>query len=55
MNYLLDLFQDRYLINSFSYVDDKGNLHEDIKINEQNKKNNFNCTYGCGIFEMTKL
>ena len=55
ISHLLDLFNDKYLINSFAYIDDKGSLYENVKISEEGKNNNFNCSYGCGIFEMTKL
>lgn len=55
ISHILDLFNDKYLINSFAYIDDKGSLHENVKITEKGKNNNFNCSYGCGIFEMTKL
>jgi hypothetical protein len=55
MSYLLELFKDKYYIDSFSYIDDNGDLHENIQIKEKNKYDNFNCNYGCGVFEMTKI
>jgi hypothetical protein len=55
IKYLLELFQDKYIIDSFSYVDDEGDLHEDAKFTKPALENNFGCQYGCGIFEMTKL
>lgn len=55
LNYLLELFDGKYQIDDFSFVDDKGDLHESVSITEANKNNNFSCLYGCGIFEMTKL
>jgi len=55
IEYLLELFRDKYMIDSFSYVDDRGDFYEDVKIDKENLKNNFGCVYGCGIFEMTKL
>ncbi len=55
IGYLLELFRDKYSIDSFAYVDDKGDLHTDEELTEDMIKSNFNCTYGCGIFEMTKL
>jgi SAM-dependent methyltransferase len=55
MAYLLDLFKVKYSIDSFSYVDDRGDLYEDVEITEKNEDDNFGCSYGCGIFEMTKL
>jgi SAM-dependent methyltransferase len=51
---LLDLFRDDFRLDSFAYVDDKGELHRDIVVNEQEISRNFGCTYGCGIVEATK-
>lgn len=53
--FLLDLFKERYRVDRFSYVDDAGNLHEDIPLEEKSIRGNFGCYYGCGILEMTKL
>lgn len=55
VSYLLECFAGRYHIDQFSFVDDKGDLHENIPISDAGAKNNFGCIYGCGIFEMTKL
>ena len=53
--YLLECFSGKYNIEQFSFVDDLGDLHENTPITDTEAKNNFNCVYGCGIFEMTKL
>jgi hypothetical protein len=53
--YLLELFDKKYKIDHFSFVDDIGNLHENITLKDLNVKENFGCKYGCGIFELTKL
>lgn len=55
MGYLLEHFADRYRIDRFSFVDDRGDLHENVPLAEAEVQGNFGCTYGCGIFEMTKL
>jgi SAM-dependent methyltransferase len=55
VNYLLNLFKNNYVIDSFSYVDDHGDLFEDCALTQNNINNNFSCKYGCGIFEMTKV
>lgn len=52
---LLAMFANRLQVNDFSFVDDHGNLHESMMLDEQNIKHNFGCSYGCGIFELTKL
>jgi hypothetical protein len=53
--YLLDLFRNRFIINSFSFVNDKGDLFEDVELKSAAVENNFSCYWGCGIFEMTKI
>ena len=54
VSYLLKCFSGIYHLDQFSFVDDHGDLHEDISITETDAKKNFGCVYGCGIFEMTK-
>ena len=53
--YLLELFYGKYKIDHFSFVDDQGDLNESVSMTEANKQDSFSCTFGCGIFEMTKL
>lgn len=55
VKYLLDLFQDRYKIDSFSYVNDLGDLFENVQLESASIEQNFGCKFGCGIFEMTKI
>ena len=56
LQYLIDLLENNYKIDTFSYVDDKGDLHENISLEaKSNINNNFECNFGCGIFELTKL
>lgn len=54
VNYLLKYFEGKFIIDHFSYVDDKGMLNENVELNKTNIANNFNCHYGAGIFELTK-
>jgi len=54
LGYFLDLLEKNFVLDKFSYVDDNGDLHENINIAEKDKKDSFNCEYGCGIFELTK-
>jgi SAM-dependent methyltransferase len=54
MQYLLDMINPYYTIDSFSYVDDKNCFYENVNISEENLLNNFNCWYGCAVFELTK-
>jgi SAM-dependent methyltransferase len=53
--YLLQMIKGRYQIDSFSYVNDVGDLIKNAEINENSISTNFSCHYGCGIFELTKL
>mgnify|MGYP001181999335 CR=1 FL=1 len=55
VSYLLHLFESQYRIDSFSFVDDDGALHENATISTDQARKSFGCVYGCGIFEMTKL
>ena len=55
VRYLLTLLQDKYIIDNFSFVDDKGDLNKNVEMNDIDIDKNFDCHYGCGIFEMTKL
>ncbi|MBN1123869.1 MAG: DUF268 domain-containing protein [Sedimentisphaerales bacterium] len=54
VSFLLECFSDKYHIDQFSFVDDRGDLYENIPITDADAENNFGCVYGCGIFEMTK-
>jgi SAM-dependent methyltransferase len=54
VKYLLDILHEKYAIDAFSYVDDNGDLFENAALTEQNVEQNFGCSFGCGIFEMTK-
>lgn len=55
VSYLLKLFEQKYQIDSFCFVDDNGDLHKDVDLSAENIDNNFGCYYGCGIFELTKV
>jgi SAM-dependent methyltransferase len=55
VEYLVNIFKGKYKFINFSYVDDRGYLHRDVKFNDKSIKDNFNCIYGCGIFELKKL
>lgn len=55
VDYLIKMFEEKFLIDSFSYIDDSGKLFENASINSPDIKNNFGCKYGCGIFELIKI
>jgi hypothetical protein len=55
VKYLLELFRKNFTITSFSYVNDGGDLFENVELNDSDIENNYGCNYGCGIFELTKI
>lgn len=55
VKYLLSLFEGKFKLRKFSYVDDRGDLHEDAPLTVDSLSNNFGCRYGCGIFELEKV
>ncbi|MEJ2170231.1 MAG: DUF268 domain-containing protein, partial [Desulfobacterales bacterium] len=54
VKYLIELIQDKYSVDFFSYVNDEGDLIRNVDLNPAEVDNNFGCTYGCGILELTK-
>lgn len=54
LHYLLGLMENKYRIDSFSYVADNGNLIRNAALTKEAVAGNFSCNYGCGIFELTK-
>lgn len=54
VSYLLRLFMGKFVIESFSYVDDKGDLFENVNLDKDKIESNFGCVYGCGIFQLKK-
>jgi hypothetical protein len=55
INTILEMAKNNFELLTFSYVDDKGNLHKNITLNSNNISNSCNCYYGCGIFEFRKI
>jgi SAM-dependent methyltransferase len=54
VRYLIDNLSDKFIIERFSYIDDKNILHTNINLNENDISSNFNTFMGCGIFELIK-
>lgn len=54
LGYLLSLLEPHYRLDRFSFVDDKGNLHENVTLTQEIIANHCGCSFGFGIFEMTK-
>lgn len=55
VSYLIRIFTPRYRIESFSYINDNEQFFANADWQSEAVRNNFGCSYGCGIFEMTKL
>jgi hypothetical protein len=49
-----DLFRGKLELESFSYVDDRGDLHENATLTEADVEGTLGLDYGCGIFELRK-
>lgn len=54
IKYLLSNFEQDYTLLSFSYVNDKGDLYENVNLTQDDIENNLNCYWGCGIFELKR-
>ena len=56
IKYLIEvLFKNVYKVVSFSYVDDRWNLNNNIVLTKENIDKSFWLNYGCGIFELRKI
>jgi SAM-dependent methyltransferase len=54
VSYLLGLLEPRFEVRNFSYVDDRGDLHENVALEPSAAEASFGCHFGCGIFELVK-
>lgn len=52
--YLLEVFAPHYNLESFAYIDDKGDFFENITLDQHKIATNCGCHYGCGIFVWRK-
>jgi hypothetical protein len=52
--YLLKIFEGGMTLADFSFVDDRGDLHESVPLDRADIARNYGCNYGCGIFELVK-
>lgn len=55
LSYLSRILRGKFAILSFSFVNDAGDLEEDVAVTDDLLGNNAGCTYGCGIFELAKV
>ncbi len=54
LEYLIRILNPKFKILEFSYIDDRGILHENCILNNELISTNFGCYYGCGIFILQK-
>lgn len=52
---VLEWAKGRFELIGFSYVDDEGDLHENVALDSAALSDNFHLHYGCGIFEFRKI
>ena len=55
LSFLDQWITEKYEILKFSFIDDKGDFHEDVSFNEEIKSTNAGCWFGCGVFKLRKL
>ena len=51
---ILELTKPSFTLETFSYVDDAGDFHENANLSPERIAENCGCDYGCGIFEFRK-
>ena len=54
LKYLFNYLSNYFEIETLSIVDDKGDFHKQVQINDTIIESNYGCHYGCGIFELMK-
>lgn len=55
IKYLLEIFKDKFEVESFSFIDDNKNIFKHQILLKEQVENNFGCNYGCGIFILRKI
>lgn len=55
LEYLVNIITPLFKIIDFAYIDDNGQMNENVPLEGNEFLNNFFCNYGCGIFELRKI
>lgn len=55
LKYLMEMFKDKFEVECFSFVDDSGDIHKNIELNQEFIFNSNAFNYACGIFELRKI
>ena len=50
---MLSALDGAFRLERFSFIDDVGDLHEDVPVTAEDARNSFGCQFGCGVFELT--
>lgn len=51
---VMEMVDKYFLLENFHYVDDAGDLHENMSVSSVQAGENYGCQYGCGIFVLQK-
>ena len=51
---LMEMVAGKYELIDFSYIDDAGDLHEDVQDSINSETVNFECHFGCAVLELKK-
>jgi hypothetical protein len=49
-----EMFPGRFTVERVAFVDDAGELHVDVALDERATATSFGCRHGCGIFTLRK-
>lgn len=52
--FLMEMIQSSFSVISFAFADDDGEIHFNEDPQSPSAATSFGCSYGCGIFELTK-
>lgn len=54
LKYLVEWVSKDFQVQSFSYINDLGDFHENVTLSEENVNISMNCNHGCAVFVLIK-
>ncbi len=54
LSYLIKILEEKFDIKSYNYVDDEGDIFENVELKQELIETNYGVYYGCCIFELKK-
>jgi SAM-dependent methyltransferase len=54
VSHLFDLIRKDFEVEQFSFVDDQGDLHQRVQLDDSLIQSNYGCHFGCGIVEAVR-